>query len=124
MFTLCLLWLPFVLANPQWTLYHRIYHPLQDPVPFRERGSLFFSPSGPSFLPSANLAHDLANFAEGLHSLDGAHLYQVALERKDEIKGVWDFSSVKAVRSAPHIILGQHSPHAAAFVVSPPDPCG
>jgi hypothetical protein len=96
---LCLTLLPSTLAHTQSTLFHRIYHPLDPPVQFSQRGSILISDSSATFQPAETYSDDLKYFADTLQSLDGA-LYEIALEREGDPTD-WVFSSVKAVRLIP-----------------------
>lgn len=100
---LALLALPAVYAeNPQYTLYHRLYHISEPQGHFQQRATLTISQNNSvSFHPAPSFADDISAFADDLKQVKNKDLllYQVALEREgDKKEEHWDISSVKAVR--------------------------
>jgi ER membrane protein complex subunit 10 len=95
--------IPFICAEPTHVrLFHRLYHPTVEELPFSERGSVLISENNVvSFHPSSSYARDLNSFAEALRTVpDSADLalYQVSVGQKGDVKETqWDVSSVKVV---------------------------
>ena len=85
-------------------LYHRVFHPSLQNLPYAHRASVSFpSDSNPVIVSSPQLYDSLVSFSEMLETLqntDGA-LYQLALEHEgDTSNALWDLSSVKIVTLA------------------------
>ncbi|KAG6830834.1 hypothetical protein H0H92_014486 [Tricholoma furcatifolium] len=116
--------------NVQYRLHHRLYHPLEDQGPFRQRGIVTMADDNSvDFQLAPTFADDIASFAKDQQQVQNKNsmLYQVALEREgDTSEAHWDISSVKACHlpgsTAETIYLhvtDTHKPYAINYFVSP-----
>ncbi|KAI0036814.1 hypothetical protein K488DRAFT_81801 [Vararia minispora EC-137] len=130
-FSALLLAVPAAVADSDFRLFHRVYHPGIDAESnFFERGTLdlpLTSRSPPSLLPTSSAQGDLNVLLRAAEDFPDA-LYQVALVSSDS-RSPWDISSVKAchlnVDAHESIILHYTSdapgstPYAIDLFVSP-----
>jgi hypothetical protein len=94
-----LLTVPVVLADPDYRLLHRIYHPsAEEPSNFYPRATLSLDRRyHPELLSEPSASDDFQALLQTAHNAPDA-LYQLALVPASG-DGPWDISSVKAVRT-------------------------
>jgi hypothetical protein len=97
---LCLL-VQIVATEPHLRVLHRLYSPLEGPLPWSDRGTLLFQDGQLEWTASNALQQGLLSYREYLREKGQVGvLYQVGLEREGDVdERQWCISSVKAVCS-------------------------